>query len=216
MRHLDLTFIQDCIYQSRPSNQYVISEYDLASLIQIDVKRLHVKILGATDRLNELHEMSDYEFENLKRKRKNHKNARKDQYCYVFTEEQIGIIHSLFAPTEKAYKIIPIVLLAFEDLVVPYEKQTKKIITQKRKAETKLFWTIAISVFAIYFITCALFHSYWGDDYPQKHFYIASAIGLVLPALSLYFPRHKLWGWCDNKLVDEEYSNFYKTLMDKS
>lgn len=216
MRPIDIEYVQQRIFQSRPNNRFVISEFELALLLQMDVQRLHAKLLAATDCFDSFQKMTDVEFEAQKRILHYSKELKKNKYCYVFTEEQVAQMQTLFSPQERAFKIIPTILLAFENLSIPYEKQTKKIITQKRKAETKFYWTIAISVFVIYFILCVLLRSFLGDDYPAKYFYIACAVGLVLPALSIYFPRHKLWGWCDDKLVDKEYSNFYKTLMNQS
>lgn len=213
MKALTLEKIQEFIYQSRPSNQYVISEYDLASILQIELKRFHAKILEATDSLTHLQTMSDAEFEFIKRQRKLSDNIKKNQFCYVFTEEQVGIVQGLFKQEEKAYKIIPLIMQAFESLIIPYEEKTKEIIKQRRVAETRWYWTIVVSVFVTYFLLCIIIHPLIKDNVSNAIYILGIILGMILPALSLILPRQKLWGWYSDEKITEEYGKFYQSLI---
>ncbi len=214
MKALTLEKIQEYIYQSRPSNQYVISEYDLASILQIELKRLHAKILGATDSLTHLQTMSDAEFDYIKRQRKLSDNIKKNQYCYVFTEEQVGIVQGLFKEEEKAYKIIPLIMQAFESLIIPYEEKTKGIIRQKRRAESIFWWLMVIGGIIIYVLACVAIHPFVAEKESNFYVYlILVIIGIILTVIGLVLPRHKLWGWYSDDKITEEYGKFYQSLI---
>jgi len=214
MKALTLEKIQEYIYQSRPNNQYVISEHDLASILQIELKRLHAKILGATDSLTNLQMMTDAEFDYIKRQRKLSDNIKKNQYCYVFTEEQVGIVQSLFKEEEKAYKIIPLIMLAFESLIIPYEEKTKDIIRKKRHAESKFWWGMIIGGILTYVLASFAMFPYVEEKTSNLCAYlIFIATGILLTVLGLVLPRHKLWGWDSDEEVNKEYCSFYQSLL---
>ena len=214
MKALTLEKIQEYIYQSRPSNHYVISEYDLASILQIELKRLHVKVLGATDSLTDLQTMSDAEFEYIKRQRKLSDNIHKNQYCYVFTGEQVGIMQGLFTQEEKAFKIIPLVMQAFDSLIIPYEDKTKEIIRQKRRAESNFWWLMVIGGIIIYVLACVAMHPFIAEKESNFYVYlILVIIGIILTVIGLVLPRHKLWGWYSDDKITEEYGKFYQSLI---
>lgn len=212
MKPIDIEYVQQRIFQSRPNNRFVISEFELALLLQMEVQRLHAKLLAATDCFDSFQEMTDVEFEAQKRTLHYSKELKKNKYCYVFTEEQVAQMQTLFLPQERAYKIIPTILLAFENLTISYEKRIKHIIRQKRKAESVMYWILAIASFIIYLLVCILIHPFVEDNHMWAY-YIGIVVGLIIPSLSIFLPREKLRGWYSREAVDKEYQSFYENLV---
>lgn len=204
--------IQEKIYQTSPTNEPVIYEYELAKLLQIDVKRLHDKLSTATHIIPQFTQVSDTDFEYLKRRYRYNKNIKKNIYSNFFTKEQITNMQSLFQPTEEAYKIIPTIIIAFSSLIIPYEKKIKNIIKCKRQKEQNLRW----AVFAIIFlITCLIYICFkpFIDNLIANEVWkkIISVVWfLIEPILAAIFSRKKMFGWCKSENIEKEYQSFNK------
>ena len=214
MKPIDIEYIQERIFQSRPSNQFVISEFELALLFRMEVQRLHAKLLAATECFDSFQEMTDGEFDMQKRVLRYSKDLKKNKYCYVFTEEQVAKMQTLFARHEYAYKIIPTITLSFESLTIPYEKRIKEVIREKRKAESNLWRCIAAACFIVYFLLCLVLHPYIEQKLSWTYI-VVSALGLIIPGLSIILPREKIRGWYNLELVDKEYQFFYQNLINQ-
>ncbi len=204
--------IQEKIYQTSPTNEPVIYEYELAKLLQIDVKRLHDKLSTATHIIPQFTQVSDTDFEYLKRRHRYNKNIKKNIYCNFFTKEQIANMQSLFQPTEEAYKIIPTIISAFSCLIIPYEKKIKNIIKCKRQKEQYLRWAVLAIGFLImcfiYICFKSLIDNLIANEVWKK---IISVVWfLIEPVLGAIFSWEKMFSWCKSENIEKEYQSFNK------
>lgn len=202
--------IQQKIYQTSSTNEPVIFEYELAKLLQIDVKRLHNKLSAATHIIHQFTPISDSEFEYLKRKYKYNKNWKNNQYCNVFTKEQITKFQDLFQPNEAAHKIIPTIIIAFSSLIIPYEDKIKQLIKRKRRIEQLLRWaliTIGLLIMCLIYIGFKpsidnlITNEVWNKI-------ISVAWFLIEPVLATMFSWEKMFNWIKSENVEKEYQSF--------
>lgn len=210
---IDISVIRELIYQTKPRNEFVMLEYDLAEFLQVPVSRLHMKIEAQTDLFptGELCEITDDEFEYIKRIRKYKKERTKGRYCYIFTEEQIGLMQSLFNSREMAYKIIPTIMLAFESITIDYPSKIKEIILEKRREIRIRYILLVILAFIVYIFLLLLIHLYINNGGLLVKALLAF-IGLIIPAISIFVPRDKLFQWNNQEQIEKEYQAFYENL----
>lgn len=209
MKRFSIQFIQEKIYQTHPRNELVILEHELAKLLQIETKRLHDKLSAATHVIPQFNMVTDAEFEFLKRKYNYNKSWNKDKYWNVFTKEEISKMQNIFQPSETAYKVIPTIILAFEDLIIPYEKMMKRVIYEKRKKETIVYWVGAIALFIIISLVYILFQQQIDVFISNKYLKGIFTIFYFLfqPVVTTMLAREKFIGWCEQKRVDDEYNS---------
>ena len=204
--------IQEKIYQTSPTNEPVIYEYELAKLLQIDVKRLHDKLSTATHIIPQFTQVSDTDFEYLKRRYRYNKNIKKNIYCNFFTKEQIANMQSLFQPTEEAYKIIPTIIIAFSSLIIPYENKIKNIIKCKRQKEQYLRWAVWAIGFLIMCFIYICFKSRIDNLIANEVWekIISIVWFLIEPVLGAIFSWEKMFSWCKSENIEKEYQSFNK------